>query len=371
MNDLMIIHVIHSLKGGVAAVALNLIKKQLSDGFCVGVAYAINGDGFQGLLESNLEMYKVTPPKYPGQNMLFGFHIHAVYQYFSKKHPDKTIIIHAHNVETVGIYGNIAGIPVLCTVHGSRGKEKNIRTFVSDYLCRSVMKKIVRQHGFVVCVSNYVKSYWDKPNRLGLRVIYNGCDKGKRGQEKHRGFNIGYIGDVSYAKGIDILLESIKLLPAEIQRETKLVMAGREKDITVSDIETFFKQNDIDIEFEFKGYIPNASDAINPQLNVFVLPSRNEGLSVCLIEAMSYGVPLIGTTAGGIPEIIENKVNGFLVNNAKQLAEKISEVYYNDQLAESLSANGLRIYKEMFTADVMYRKYFELYSELCSDIEKE
>ena len=47
--------------------------------------------------------------------------------------------------------------------------------------------------------------------------------------------------------------------------------------------------------------------------DIFVLPSYNEGLPISILEAMSYGLPILSTTVGGIPEIVENGVNGFLV----------------------------------------------------------
>lgn len=375
MENLMIVHILHSLKGGVATVALTLIKKQILDGFCVGVAYAINGDGFEELFDlqdspNKPEMFKVEPSKYPGQNMLLGFNVYKIYRHYHEKHPDKNIVVHAHNVETIGLLGRTKGIPLLCTVHGTRGNEKNFRTIISDFLCKSVIRKIVKQQGFVVCVSNYVKTYWDVNKRHGLHVIYNGCIGNKGERKAHQGFYIGYIGDISYAKGIDILLEAIKQLPDDVKKDLKLIMAGREKDITINEIELFFNQNNINIKFEFLGYVSNASDAVNPKLDVFVLPSRNEGLSVCLIEAMSYGVPLIGTVAGGIPEIITDGVNGFLVGDAEQLSKKISAIYYDTKLAENLSSNGIRIFKDLFTADAMYNRYLELYLNLYLNTEE-
>ena len=60
------------------------------------------------------------------------------------------------------------------------------------------------------------------------------------------------------------------------------------------------------------GYVPNAARYLKG-LNIFVLPSVKEGLPYTILEAMAAGVPVIATRVGGIPDLIEDGVNGIIV----------------------------------------------------------
>ena len=73
--------------------------------------------------------------------------------------------------------------------------------------------------------------------------------------------------------------------------------------------------------------------------DIFVLPSLSEGFPVVLLEAMASGLPIITTRTRGLSEIIQENVNGFLVNpkNATEIADKIKYILTNDKLTKRIS----------------------------------
>ena len=75
---------------------------------------------------------------------------------------------------------------------------------------------------------------------------------------------------------------------------------------------------------------------------VFVLPSRSEPFGIVLVEAMACKKPIVATTAGGIPEIIENQKNGILVepDNEKALAEALITVLKDENLRINIAVKG-------------------------------
>lgn len=79
------------------------------------------------------------------------------------------------------------------------------------------------------------------------------------------------------------------------------------------------------------------------QADVFVMPSLIEALGIAFLEAMACGLPVIGTSVGGIPEIIEHGRNGLLVepNNAHQLSQALIQVLKDDNLRQRLVQEGL------------------------------
>ena len=74
-------------------------------------------------------------------------------------------------------------------------------------------------------------------------------------------------------------------------------------------------------QVEFLGWVAGeAKQAQLAQADVFVLPSYNEGLPVSLLEAMAYGVPVISTRVGGIPELVRDGIDGFLIEPGDRAA---------------------------------------------------
>ena len=76
--------------------------------------------------------------------------------------------------------------------------------------------------------------------------------------------------------------------------------------------------------------------------DVLVLPSLSEGFPVTILEAMASGLPVIATRVGGVPEIIENNVNGYLVEteNPQEIAEALLTLLRDEQLRKCISGNN-------------------------------
>jgi glycosyltransferase involved in cell wall biosynthesis len=96
---------------------------------------------------------------------------------------------------------------------------------------------------------------------------------------------------------------------------------------------------------KFIGQVPNEQiPSLYDAADVLVLPSLSEGFPVTVLEAMASGLPIIATRVGGLPEVIEEGRNGFLVEpkNPKQIAEKILLLLENNKLRENISKNNIR-----------------------------
>ena len=101
-------------------------------------------------------------------------------------------------------------------------------------------------------------------------------------------------------------------------------------------------------------------------LDVFVLASYSEGISVALLEAMSAGVPSIVTNVGGNPDVVENGVNGWLVpsDDVGALADAIFAAAASPCDRAARGAAARRRFESHFTLDVMLRRYRSLYREM-------
>jgi len=101
-------------------------------------------------------------------------------------------------------------------------------------------------------------------------------------------------------------------------------------------------------------------------IDIFVMPSLNEGMPISLLEAMAAKKTIIATRVGSVPDVIKNEFSGILVNpgNVQDLSQSIIEVLDNPKKAEFLSENAFATVSSSFSAKKMAQKYVEVYESL-------
>ncbi len=157
-----------------------------------------------------------------------------------------------------------------------------------------------------------------------------------------RGKNILYVGRVSKEKGIEYLIRAMPLILAKIPNATlHIVGEGGRK----NELEQLAEQLGVKNNIIFHGYIPHDRlNKIYSETDVFVLPSVcMESFGLALLEAMSYGIPVITTNIGGQAErACAPGFNGYLVDpkDPQQLAEKAISILDNYELRKILGKNA-------------------------------
>jgi len=101
---------------------------------------------------------------------------------------------------------------------------------------------------------------------------------------------------------------------------------------------------------------------IYKESDVFVLASENETFGQVFIEAMSSGVPVIGTKVGGVPEIISDSYNGYLVrpNDVSALAQKIEKLLYDETIKNKFVTTGLNTVNNKFTLEKQLDSFIDM-----------
>lgn len=171
-------------------------------------------------------------------------------------------------------------------------------------------------------------------------------------------------------KGFKYLLEAVPYV-LEMYPNSKFFLGGEgpEKRNLISLVETLGIEDNV----VFTGFIPD-KDFPNylKACDVFVLPSivdsngDTEGFGLVLVEAMGCGTPVVGSNVGGIPSIIKNGYNGFLVpeKSPKELADRIIELLSDEKLVKEFEENGLRTVREKFSWEHISKKYLYFFYEL-------
>jgi glycosyltransferase involved in cell wall biosynthesis len=196
-----------------------------------------------------------------------------------------------------------------------------------------------------------------------IELVYNGIDidKFRNAKEYPKGENdkfvIMEIGRLQRLKGHKELINAFSLLLKEFDDiELNIVGEGEERE----NIENQIKELGIEKYVKLLGFVP--TEEIIKKADVVVLPSYSESFGLVLIEAMAASKVVIGSNVGGIPELIIDNENGFLVEigEFKKIYEKIKILYANLKMRRKMGENGFRYAKERFSKDKMLRDTFRI-----------
>jgi glycosyltransferase involved in cell wall biosynthesis len=177
-------------------------------------------------------------------------------------------------------------------------------------------------------------------------------------------FVIGIVGSLYPVKGHAYLFHALRTVLVH-HPKTRLLVIGQ------GDLEQALKQEVLELGIEravsFLG-LRNDVPRILPLLDLFVLPSLSEGLSVALLEAMSAGVPVIASKVGGNPEIVVNGETGYLVppQRPEELASRIIEFMSNQESSRLMGERGRERVAREFTTARMLERYQDLYDSCLS-----
>lgn len=173
---------------------------------------------------------------------------------------------------------------------------------------------------------------------------------------------IGAMGHFNPVKNHRLLVEAFAAVRRS-HRNCILLLAGDGQER--ANLERLAKELGVADSVKFVGYYRPSSEFLNA-LDVYVHPSLQEGLPNAVIEAMATGKPVLGSRAGGIPEIVEEGVTGFLFDprSSEQLAELLERVCSSGSLRENLSKAGRERALKHFSLHTEARKFLELYEGL-------
>lgn len=174
-------------------------------------------------------------------------------------------------------------------------------------------------------------------------------------------FIVGFVGRLCSIKGILPLMEEIYKHKERFQNMKFLIVGSGDQEAR---IKAFIKENKLDNLFILTGFQKDVM-IFYRLMDIFILPSRYEGLPMVLLEAMSEKVPVISMNVGGIEEILESQ-RGILVNKGdyKEFANSIYKLYGDEEERKSMGQRGYEYIKDNYGikkyAATIERKYGEI-----------
>jgi len=178
-------------------------------------------------------------------------------------------------------------------------------------------------------------------------------------------FVIGTIARLVPEKGINTLINAMPYILDKIKNLRCIVIGDGP---LIGDLKNQVAALKLKEKFTFTGNLNNPYEILS-NFDVFILPSLREGLSLSIMEAMASGIPVVATRVGGIVELIENGINGILVDpeNPKSVANAVLALLNNIKLNKQISVNALTKAKNEFSIVSSIRKIERKYNELLNE----
>ena len=173
-----------------------------------------------------------------------------------------------------------------------------------------------------------------------------------------------FLGAVGIRKGVYPMLEAFALALARSTKPLHLVIGG---DGELDKAKTLCKQLGIENFVTFAGWVNgDAKTHLLRHASVYILPSFHEGLPVSILEAMSYRLPIISTKVGGIPELVRNGLDGWLVDagDVEQLALRIAELANSADLRKQMGNSAYERVCAGYSDHAIVPRIEAIYSEL-------
>jgi glycosyltransferase involved in cell wall biosynthesis len=184
-------------------------------------------------------------------------------------------------------------------------------------------------------------------------------------KKKNDIIKIGMIGALgSSYKGFDLAIEAISFLEQKFDNIELFIVGAGIKDKWVD----FSEKKKIASRIHFLGSLPNGNEIFNwlDNIDIYIQPSRTEGLPRATIEAMSRGCPIVGSIAGGIPELIDSRLV-HQIGDSQDLANKIECLITDNMLLKDQAKINFEKSKQ-YTKDILDNRRNEFWNTVKSSV---
>jgi glycosyltransferase involved in cell wall biosynthesis len=281
---------------------------------------------------------------------------------------DAVDLVHTHGYKA-DLYGYLAAWrchkPVVATCHNWVGGTAALGIY--NHLDRMALKKFNALAAVSDAVAQRLLAFGVPPEKI--KTIANGIDVTafERAQPlpllKDEGsIVVGVVARLDLQKGFEYLLRAAREL-CKMFPGLKIVIAGEGPDRSA--IEEMIEQYGLQSSVVLAGQQSNMP-AVYAAMDIFVLPSLNEGLPMTVLEAMAASKPVIATRVGAIPSVIKDGENGLLVapKDSEGLRNAVASLLNDPERRRRLGDQAHAWVSQNYTSEAMALKYREMYEEV-------
>lgn len=287
---------------------------------------------------------------------------------FKRERPQ---IVHTHASLSARLAARMAGAKIINTKHCIDGRKTGIKKFAGACLNNLLSDKVVAVSAAVR--KNMIDNGMAEDK---ISLIYGGISPVKELSPEEKSsirrkwgikeseIVVGIVARLAEVKGHRHFIDAAEIISRD-NTEVRFLVAGTGP--KEQELKELVRQRELEDRVIFTGFVENIYEIFNI-IDINVISSLSEALCLSLIEGMCTGKPSIGTDTGGIPEVIKDGYNGYLVpvGDPLLLAEGILKLVQSPELRRAMGDKGRELVKSNFTASAMMRVIGELYENIAN-----
>ena len=338
-------------------ILLNISKPRLF----IGGTYNIK-TGYAGAFKRRLSITLTS----------YSYSLKFFLQFILKLSFRKIDVIHIHTASYTSFWEKCSYIliakaarkRIVLHVHGALFQEFYEK---SSLKIQSLIRRFLNKCNAVIVLSEFWRVFFNTlmPNSK-IVVVKNGINmKPFAGEiQKSDPVRFLHLGEVSHRKGIhDLISAAAKLNENGFVFHIDIVGPGE-----IEEFRAFADEKNVMHVLSLHG--PKRGDVkldFFKKADCFILASYGEGLPIAILEALAAGLPVISTKVGGIPEVIENGVNGYLCQpgNIDQIYSAMAKIIEEKDTRKQMSSANYAYARENFDIELCAEKISKAYEQLC------
>ena len=223
----------------------------------------------------------------------------------------------------------------------------------------------------VICLSNLLVDDISTVYSGVPYIVNNGIAKNTDIFEKYyanmKTLNVLFLSNLLYSKGILVLLDSLLMLDIQFRKKIRVQIVGEEAELSERMLNEEISKRGLSNFIVYLG--PKYGDEktkIYKTTDILIYPTLNDVWGLVLLEAMQFGIPVIASVEGAIPEIVDNGVTGFLVekNRPDLIAEKMKILIENNQLRKEMCMTARNKFLEKYTLEIFEQNMANVFQKI-------
>jgi len=374
--------------GGIGTYIYNLSRGLAELGHSVSVITRTERDTYDFCREGEVDVYRMpekqlplVEPWIPG--VMWSWQVYKLISKLNKE--NKIDIIEFPNWEAPGVITQLSGlkIPVVVRIHTpyfetlELDKEEAVLGFGDKVICGLEKYSVLKSDQVVsstIFHAGMLASKYDM-DKGKIKILPLGIEQKnlqdmlEEGRGKS-GFNVLYVSRLEHRKGTLTLIDALPGILRD-RKDINIDFVGKDRKHAPGGIyhEEYFVNNypEYQNQVRFHGYVSDEElDAFYRNADLFVVPSVYESFGLIYVEAMMHGLPVIATRGGGIPEVVIDGEDGFLIreNDVEGLVEAFDRLYNDEELRKNMGKKARKRYLECYNQEVMSKNTESLYKKV-------
>lgn len=251
----------------------------------------------------------------------------------------------------------ILKIKIIIHIHGACFNK--FYNGVLDKKKKYIIKTLNKAEKVIVLSESWKEFFKDIIEENKIEVLYNSVKiPEKETKSRKEGHTALFLGRIGERKGVYDLLKVASKVP-----NIKIIIAG---DGETEKARSIVKEQNLENVTILNWIDEKEREEYLNKVDMYILPSYDEGLPMSVLEAMSYSLPVITTNVGGIPELIEDGTNGILINpgDREALEKAILKISNDEKFRKQLGKNAYNTINKKFNLNKYLEKLNEIYLQI-------